>query len=334
LRENINPNESFYVPVDYYPFVVRQVRYNEVNKTMIQDQLVDYISSQLKLGVSRDAIKTALISAGWVAADVDDTLKKVGGGAVAGIQPVKPGEPMIVSMGKPASKGPEPQVIRVSDLVSTSTPSTISPASTKSFSKVDMMPLGGKISGNTFQATSIKGDSKGGSKTALVGGIVAVVLILALGGLAWYFYSANAGLASQVATLTGSSATVAAQLEALKSQVDASSTGLGTQIASLTAANADLALDLSFYVALAGSSTSAPGAASPIVVSGLLSGGGKAPYALTTQYGAKIFVGNSTDAKIAPQLKTVVGSNVQLTGTYIPGSGQMTVSSVATSSAQ
>jgi uncharacterized protein Smg (DUF494 family) len=44
---------------------------------MVQDSLVEYISSQMKAGISRDAIKASLVGAGWQAADVEDTLKKV-----------------------------------------------------------------------------------------------------------------------------------------------------------------------------------------------------------------------------------------------------------------
>ena len=48
---------------------------------MVQDQLVEYISSQMKLGIARDAIKSALVGVGWAPLDVEDTLKKVEGGA-------------------------------------------------------------------------------------------------------------------------------------------------------------------------------------------------------------------------------------------------------------
>ena len=54
---------------------------------MVQDQLVEYVSSQLKLGISRDAVKAALTGVGWAPLDVEDTLKKVEGAAVASAQP-------------------------------------------------------------------------------------------------------------------------------------------------------------------------------------------------------------------------------------------------------
>ena len=315
---------------------------------MIQEQLVDYVSSQMKLGVSRDAIKSALVSAGWVAADVEDTLKKVEGGSAAGAMTGAGGvpaggvasKPAVAGMAVSSAKTAEPQMIRVSDLVSSSSPNP-SPAK----SSKDAF-FGGKISGNSFQATAAKSSagvagaggvvvaSSGGSKKMLIGGIVAVILILAFAGLAWYFYSGNATLAAQVASLTGESASVTSQISSLKSQLDASTTDFAAQMASLTTANADLALDLSFYAVPPGGSSSTVPTALPITVTGLLSDGGKAPFAITTAEGAKIFVGNSSVATIMSQLKPLVGQTVQLTGTYIPGSDQMTMNSVSTSTTQ
>ena len=46
---------------------------------MVQDQLVEYVSSQIKLGISRDAIKSALVGVGWAPLDVEDTLQNAPG---------------------------------------------------------------------------------------------------------------------------------------------------------------------------------------------------------------------------------------------------------------
>ena len=67
---------------------------------MVQDQLVEYVSSQLKLGISRDAVKTALVGVGWAPLDVEDTLKKVEGTTTAApAQPAAPQKTPDVSMG-------------------------------------------------------------------------------------------------------------------------------------------------------------------------------------------------------------------------------------------
>ena len=298
---------------------------------MIQDQLVDYVSSQMKLGVSRDAIKSALVSAGWIAGDVEDTLKKIEGGGAATAQSSMQSTVKSAAL---TTKAGEPQMIRVSDLVSGSSGSLTTgaigkPGASMNMAKTDVSKFAGKISGNSFEAASpVASFGSSGGKKELIAGIVGGIAILGFAGLAWYFYSGNAGLAGKVASLTSESATVSAQLTALQAQLNASSTGFAEQIASLTNANADLALNLSFYATPLGGSSSTAAATLPVTVSGSLSGGGKVLYAVTTPRGAKILVANSADIKISGQLKPIVGHTVELAGTYIPGSGQMTVNSV------
>lgn len=303
--------------------------YNEIN-TMIQDQLVDYISSQMKLGVSRDAIKNALVSAGWVAGDVEDTLKKVAG--VAGPADATKAMPTTAAssasaMGKPS----DPQMIRVSDLVSASamTSSTAQGSQNKTTTKIDPSKLGGKIVGNTFQADSTKPTmSGGGSKAMMIGIIVLAIVAIGCAGAAYYFYAGNSGLASKVDTLTTQSTSLTSQLSSLQAQVAASGTVLGTQVASLTTANAELAMDLSFYAVPAGATGTGAAVPLPITVKGWLSGGGKSNFVVTTNLGAKIGIGNSFDAKIMPELKPLAGHVVAVTGTYVPGSDLMTAVSV------
>ncbi|HEX4104332.1 MAG TPA: hypothetical protein VHZ04_02535 [Candidatus Paceibacterota bacterium] len=112
---------------------------------MVQDSLVEYISSQLKLGVSRETVKAALMGAGWQAADVEDTLKKVEGD-------MKAAAPAGTTAGKPASLGmsggmaagagmggvakpSDSQSIRVSDLISSSGPGSSGSSADSFFTK-------------------------------------------------------------------------------------------------------------------------------------------------------------------------------------------------------
>jgi len=289
---------------------------------MIQDQLVDYISSQMKLGISRDAIKSALVSAGWVAADVEDTLKKIEGSGGSAAQPAAASnmntKPAASAMSS-SSKGSEPQMIRVSDLVSASPASVAvsSASSSKPMAAVDKS----KISGNTFQAMPME------EKKKPIGMIIAGFLALVFAGLAWYFYSGNAGLATQVGTLTKSSTDLTSQLSALKSQIDASSTQLSAQVATLTKTNAELALELSFFAASGNSTASGTPASAPATITGWLTSTTKG-YFITTALGSKITIANPTAATLAPQFKSFVGDSVQLVGTYIPGSDEITVTSI------
>lgn len=304
---------------------------------MVQEQLVDYISSQMKLGVSRDAIKSALVSAGWVAGDVEDTLKKAEGGmpaasampSMATAKPVQSASS--VSAGTAgATKSPDPQMIKVSDLVSSpfsGSPAKPVSASSSNDSSTMATKFGGTIKGNSFEASPSKEKGKG----MLIMGIIGGIIILGLAGLSWYFYSGNAALASQIASLNSQSASVSSQLTSLQSQFNASSSNLTAQIGTLTAANADLALNLSFYAVPIGTPTSTADTPISVTLAGSLSGGGKAPYAITTPLGTKVFVVNSTDATIDPELKPLIGQTIQVAGTYVEGSDEMTVTSISTS---
>jgi hypothetical protein len=309
---------------------------------MVQEQLTDYISSQLKLGVSREAIKSALVSAGWIAGDVEDTLKKVGGNAPG--MSVSASQPLAATNMKPAQIGSpqttSPQMIRVGDLVSSpfsgqaaSQGKTISAASSPAMATAEK--FGGTIKGNSFEVATAGSGAVVSPKKSGIGmmiiEIIAIILIFGFAALAWYFYSGNAALAAKVASLNSQSASVSSQLSALQAQITASSSADAAQMSQLQAENADLALNLSFYAIQPGTSTST--AQLPVTISGLVSGGGRAPYAITTSQGAKIFVANSSDATVAPELKAAIGQTVQLTGTYVEGSDEMTVSSVSAAAA-
>ncbi len=304
---------------------------------MVQEQLIDYVSSQMKLGVSREAIKSALVSAGWVAGDVEDTLKKVQGPEAATAMSQSSSAVKTTSAIAQVTKGSDPQMIRVSDLVSSpfsgsaAKPMTTSTtATTAPMAKNDVAAaakFGGTIKGNSFEAAS-PAHSK--VSRPLILEIVGAVLILALGALAWYFYSGNAALAAKVNSLNSQSGSVTSQLSALQAQINASSSADSAEIASLTAANNDLMLNLSFYAVPLGTPTSTAMASIPVTISGSISGGGRAPYAVTTPRGAKIFIANSSNASIVSGLKSSVGQTAQLSGTYIEGSDEMTVSSIAT----
>lgn len=98
-------------------------------EAMAQNELIDYVSSQLKIGVAPDEVRKALIGAGWAANDVDEVLRNAkGGGAPASSKSPAASSPVELSPASPASKvfpttiggaqGSDQRTIRVSDLVS------------------------------------------------------------------------------------------------------------------------------------------------------------------------------------------------------------------------
>jgi hypothetical protein len=229
---------------------------------MVQDSIVDYINVQMKLGLSREVIKATLTGAGWQAADVEDTLKKVEAGklvaqpVVAAAAPAKPAE--FVAAKPLGASGPGPQTIKVSDLVSSSTssgpvmmaskPGAASPVST------GKSPLTGPAasaataaaatkSQSTFQSQTFSAGKAHGSHGALITEIILVIVIIAVGGFAGFLYMQNSSLNSQLGSLNGQSSGVNSQLSALQAQVAASTTALTAQVTTLTADNQELQME-------------------------------------------------------------------------------------------
>ncbi|MDE2020154.1 MAG: FlxA-like family protein [Patescibacteria group bacterium] len=294
---------------------------------MVQDQLVEYISSQLKLGVSRDTVKTALVGVGWAEQDVEDTLKKVEGSSAAAA--VKPATASTSAVSAPAG-GVKAQgasaSIKVSDLVSASlTPTGISPSS----SAIASGPA--KAAPKTFLDSSSPSAARIGSVPKRMGKsmFVMIGLILVLAGLSAYLYFENSGLSSQVASATGQSQGNSSEISSLNNQVqalNASNTTLTAQISELNAQIEQLQANLSFLVVPAGESVAQP---VDVAVSGMLSGG-KPVFVLATPEGVRVTVKNSTDPDVKAALTALVGSSstVQISGTHIPGSAAVTVSGV------
>lgn len=85
------------------------------NGNMIQPQIVEYAKSQLKLGVSREAIKSALLEAGWPEADTEDSLRSVAGETFAPAQSSisRVGAKDSIDIG--AVFGPKPEIGKVAD---------------------------------------------------------------------------------------------------------------------------------------------------------------------------------------------------------------------------
>ena len=315
------------------------------NKSMVQDQLVDYISSQMKAGVSREAIKAALVGAGWVAADVEDTFKKVEGVAKtappastalagtspSGASPASAAFKPAAMIGGGAVKSGEPQSIRVSDLVSASAAANLSTGAGAGFGKSTSTTKTQQPAG--LAVTARMGADPKSAHGGRVMMIIGIVVIIVLGGLAGYLYFQNNNLASQVASLGSQSTGVTSQISSLSGQVQAltaSNTALTAAAASLTGQNTDLLTNLSFVAVPAGTPS---GASSTVSVSGTLTGG-KSVYTLTTAYGVVIYVANAKDAKVSAALAPLLAgtSTVELTGTHVAGSQYITVTAVNGSS--
>jgi len=137
----------------------------------------------------------------------------------------------------------------------------------------------------------------------------------------------------------------------LQAQVAASTTALTAQVSTLTTETQELQAELAFYVAPAGTT---PGSTSTVTIGGIVSGGGKTPYVITAEYGAKIYVTDSKVAAVISALAPLMGTpaqvasstgtgtstavvaptpataptTAQFTGIYTPGLDSITLTSV------
>lgn len=325
---------------------------------MVQDQLVDYIKGQLKMGIGREAVKGALVAAGWVAADVEDTLKRVEApvsvtpasaspvsspvSVTAGPQPVVLNTPGVSASPavKPAMSSVEPRSIRISDLVSSgpATPASAAASSTVKTPGSDptKSPFFQNFTNNqpkkmdtTSSTTSqpvaassavMASPASGGSRLIM---IALVVLMLIFAGGAGYLFYENSALSKQVTSLGGQSSGVTNQVAALDAQVK----DLNASIKLLNEGNADLRTQLSFAALPVGASASST--AETVSVKGTVAQKGTA-YILTTSFGVPVYVRNATDANLVAMLKPLIASasEVTLTGSHVPGSQYLTVESV------
>ena len=139
------------------------------------------------------------------------------------------------------------------------------------------------------------------NKQKIIVGVVLLVLVVLVG----YLFVAN-----QVAT----------------AKFNASKTALMSQVASLNVEDQNLGTNLLLLAAPLG--LTSPAAPMLVSTKGMLSGGGKNAYVITTQYGVKASVKNSADNTVDAALQPLVGQMIQFAGTFIPGTPAITLTNV------
>lgn len=262
---------------------------------MVQKQLVDYIKSQQALGASSDAIRSALTGAGWPPLDVEDSLKSI--------------EP-----GAPASVSSSPASISVNDLVSGFKPRTEAPATPKkSVDPVEVM-------------TPAHPDHP--AHHLHIGYVVLAVIAAALIAVLGLLYMKYSALQSQVSAVNDRLTSANSQVSSLTSQVSdltQSRDALNAQVKNLTQSNSQYSGELFFFLTPTSTASGTP--AISFRLSGLLSTTTRG-YVLATADGLKLTVLNSQSDKIKTVLDPLAGNTVEISGTHLPGSREVTVASV------
>jgi hypothetical protein len=145
--------------------------------------------------------------------------------------------------------------------------------------------------------------------------IFMALLIAGLGGLSWLLYQNNSALKTQVNTIM-------TQLSSITGEQTSNSQSLVSQIAALQDQTQDLDSQLALFLPRSATSTATT------TLKGVIGGGGKLNYTLTTSKGIVVSVKNSKDAKVAATLSPLVGLSTVITGIPTAGAREITVTLV------
>ena len=302
---------------------------------MANQQLIDYIKQQLKVGVSKEVIKDALLAAGWTQTDIDDAMKNFDVKTPSSVPPIvtsdifQPKDMPVFEPGKSKSavlpiersrsaeevkkeevkkaeenKPKSESVIQIKDTV----------VLKKSESKAEPQPKPFSKAPATVFLSVIKN-----SPWRLVLTIAMAAVIIALAGIAVILYKNNLGLQKQIEDINISNGELGNTITSINQDFENSN----REIVALKAENEDLEMQLSIFAILSTSTEPIP-----VTVKGLLSGGDKTSYSITTTKGIIVYVKNSKEANVNSVLKPLLGTNIEIYGTHAQGSRDITVTKI------
>ena len=267
----------------------------------MNQQLVDYIKQQLQLGVTKEAIKATLISSGWTEGDVTEAMNEISAPAAAAPK-IAPAPAVATATASPATRDIyQPKV--AASAVARTEPTFQS-----------------KISAAASQI-SARGTAAPTGKRGLILPIILGVIILALAGAGFYFYSQTGSLSDQMSSSESKNMTLTSQLNVANQD----KTNLMQQVTTLSDDKKDLLMQISFFQ---NPGTSTPATETAVLVKGALAGGDKLPYSITTSLQITVTIKNSKDQRVIDLLKPLLGTTVEIAGTHFIGSKDITVTAV------
>jgi hypothetical protein len=297
---------------------------------MVNQQLRDYISEQIHLGVATEAVKSALLESGWAEADVNEAmqLESTSGSAPATAQISKPAvsqQPVI------ATKPAQINVPATADIVQpkiTVTAKASAPATVAfgSGSAIQQNAVSSSVKPNSEGITAGLAMNAKSAHASRVPLIVVTILLLGVSTIAVFFYMKMGSLRAQIDTAGVQGGTAQSKLAGLTKERDT----LMNQAEVTSAENKDLMAHLSLFVVSGGATGD-----QAISLSGtLIAPNSKGLFTLKTSRGAVATIKNSKDGLVDKTLRPLEGKSVQISGMHSAGSSEITVLTVNGASVQ
>lgn len=296
---------------------------------MANQQLVDYIAQQLRVGMNRDAIKKALIDVGWKEGDVN--------------------EAMAPPSASPPS-GPAPQAEKTATATPARTGTPVATASSKIAAPAT--PATGNIiltgAGGVFGDVSepLFTPATGTAKTVIIakpakaapigtpkrsrGGVVAAialgVIVVVLAALLVIVYFDTMDLKAKVDVAGGEKNGLAAQIAGLNKK----KTALEARTQELEAENKELKDALAVFATPNFNVTNPPGAVveEKLAVKGTVAmSAGSGLYTVMLPHDIVLVIKNSKDPKVDALLRPLAKSEsaVSISASHVPGSREVTL---------
>jgi hypothetical protein len=297
---------------------------------MANQQLIDYINQQLKVGVSKEVIRAALLSAGWAQGDIEDAMKSFDlapAGAVPSMVTSDIFQPKDIPVFEPTkNKAVIPSLERPRGAEEIKKAEAIKPKSESVIQIKDTVVLKKNEPSAELQPKPIikapTASFFSGIKNLpwrAVLNIVLVAGIIALAAIAGSLYKNNLGLQKQLKEINTSNNKLETSMVSLNQNLR----GIDAELTALKIEKEELEAQLSIFAVLSTSTEPLP-----VKIKGLLSGGDKSLYSLTTDRGIVVYVKNSKEANVNAVLKPLVGTNIEISGTHLPGSREITVTKI------
>jgi len=307
---------------------------------MFQSQIAEYAKSQLKLGISRDAIKNALLAAGWQEADIEDSLSSAGGSVKkeepaaklqpeprAAFEPAKEFLPKVNSIEKPGSFSGAKAKIVVSDLTSGPKPDVSLKADIKKNEPEVRETKNVGKERKPEEAKPMKLGELGAPERprfwkSLILPAVLSAAVLGFAATATYLYFQNLDLSGRISSIDDGAGAGSANLAEIEGRI----TALQADVDYFDLENRELWFELAFFVVLPGVSPEEISVFTDI--GGILHGGTGASHSFTTTHGVELTIGNSGDNGVDEILRPLVGDSILISGTHAPASRIVTVTAV------